>query len=53
MTVSKLKYRQTMHQRTALAVPSSAVLWQHIYPSIMIYQKRQNLAPPELLRNPG
>ncbi|PIE59675.1 MAG: hypothetical protein CSA32_02490 [Desulfobulbus propionicus] len=53
MSVSSLRFRQNVHQRSAEAVPSSAVFWQHIYKGIMSYQKLPNLAPPELMRNPG
>ncbi len=53
MPVSSPGFRQNVHQSSAQAAPSSAVFWQHIYKGIMSYQKLPNLAPPELMRNPG
>ncbi len=53
MSVSSLKFRHNVHQRSAQAAPSSPVFRQHIYKGIMSYQKLLNLALPELMRNPG
>lgn len=53
ISVSGLKSPQTVHQRSAQAVPSSVVLLQPICPSILRFLILSNQAPPELMRNLG
>ncbi len=51
LSVSRLKLRQTVHQPSAQAIPTSAAFWLHIYPGIISCQKKPNLAPLELMRH--